>query len=435
MSWTKKLIYLTIYWICLDSLINRYLWNSPIITLLPDILVISISLFSPNKKPLSKVIGKTTLIVFTTFFTVGSLSAVINGTPLTCFLWGLRMLIRYPLLFYIMYQHFNITDVSILKKNLYQSFWINAIFICLQFSQGITGDAMGGIWAGNGILAVYILLSIIIYERDYFVGKMSLLNFSFKVIFFFICATWSEIKMLYFIIPITIYITYCFFHKFNISQILIIIIGYFTLIPTIQWGLSFYYDQDYINTLNIESLNDYNNGDYGFSGYSYNRGTCIQLATTQFLKEPLHLLIGHGIGSATISNLFPSEIGTKYGSITYYSYFTSSYALIEVGWGGFILYLLFYLFLFSTFLNTYKRKNNYTEVKGWAAIGCLTALITFIIIYYNSTSYNDYYFAYIIWAMCAISIRDHYILRLQNDNKCTHINKSSSNHIYYLSIK
>lgn len=406
MSWTKKLIYFTIYWICLSSLINRYLWNSPLITLIPDILVISIFLFKPiNKKGLYRTTGKKVLIILSMFFIIGSLSAIINTTPITCYLWGLRMLIRYPLLFYIIYQYFNIKDVRRLKKNLYQSFWLNAIFICLQFSQGIIGDAMGGIWAGNGILAVYILLSIIIFEKDFLTGKISLLNFSFKVIFFFICATWSEIKMLYFIIPITIYITYCFFRKFNLSHIVIFILGYFTLIPIIQWGLSFYYDQSYIDTINIKSLNEYNNGDYGFSGYSYNRGTCIQLATTQFLNNPLHLLIGHGIGSATISNLFPSEIGTKYGAITCYSYFTCSYALIEVGWIGFILYLLFYLVLFFVFLNIYN-KSNHTEVKEWAAIGSITTIITFIIIYYNSSSYSDYYFAYIILAMCFISIRD-----------------------------
>jgi len=428
MNNTKRLIYFTIYWICLSSLINRYIWNNPIITLLPDILVIVLFLHKPiNIKNISQLIGRNITATLIILFTIGTLSAIINITPITCFLWGFRMLVRYPLLFYIIYQHFNIRDVFILKKNLYQSFWINAFFIVLQFFQGTTGDTMGGIWSGNGILAVYILISIIIYGKDYFLKEISLLNFLCRIIFFFICAAWGEIKMLYFIIPITIYITYCFYKKFNLTHILIIIIGYFTLMPLIQWGLSFYYNQDYIETLNMESLNEYNNGDYGFSGYSYNRGTCIKLATAQFLKDPFHLLFGHGIGSATVSTIFPSEIGSKYGSVTCYFFFTSSYALIELGWVGYVLYILFHLLLLYSFFKYYKQGNN-IEIKNWAAAGCISTIITFIMIYYNSTPYIDYYPTYIFWSMCYIAIKYNKISTIHHKSEsCTkYFNKKTN---------
>lgn len=407
MSWTKRLIYFTIYWIFLSSIINRYVWNSAIITLIPDVLVIGIFLYNPiRKKSISKISSKTVLITFTTFLTIGILSAIINTTQLTSFLWGFRMIIRYPLLFYITYQHFNLKDVFILKKNLYLSFWINAIFIILQFSQGVVGDPMGGIWSGNGILTIYILISIVIYGSDYFLGKISLINFSARVVFFFICATWGEIKILYFIIPFIIYIEYCFYKKFNLSHLFIIVIAYFSLIPILQWGLSLYYDKDYVDSVfDTEALEEYNNNDYGFSGYSYNRGTCIQLATAQFLKDPFHLLFGHGIGSATVSKLFPSKIGAKYGEITCYYYFTCSYVLIEVGWVGFTLYLLFHIFLFYSFFKSYIKSKN-INMKNWSAIGCLSVIITFIMIYYNSSPYSDYYIMYLLWAICFIAIRD-----------------------------
>lgn len=116
MNNTKRLIYFTIYWICLSSLINRYIWNNPIITLLPDILVIVLFLHKPiNIKNISQLIGRNITATLIILFTIGTLSAIINITPITCFLWGFRMLVRYPLLFYIIYQHFNIRDVFILK--------------------------------------------------------------------------------------------------------------------------------------------------------------------------------------------------------------------------------------------------------------------------------------------------------------------------------
>lgn len=408
MSLTKKLIYFIIYWIFLSSLINRYLWNNQIVTFLPDVLVICIFLFqTTSRKSLSKTTGKAVLVVLAAFFICGTLSAIINMTPITCFLWGFRMLIRYPLLFYIVYQHFNLKDVLVLKKNLYQSFWINAAFIILQFFQGVRGDGMGGIWSGNGNLAVYILISILVYGSDYFLGRISLLNYALRIAFFFACAMWGEIKMLYFIIPFIIYFEYCFYRKFNFSHFIFIIMAYFLLMPILQWGLSLYYDQSYVNSvLDMDALSEYNNSDYGFSGYSYNRGSCIQMATTQFLGNPFHFLFGHGIGSATVSQLFPSEIGMKYGDLTCYFFFTSSYALIEMGWIGFIFYIVFHLLLFSSFFRLYKRNKN-RSVKSWYAIGCLSIVVTFIMIYYNSVPYNDYYAPYLLWALCFIVARDY----------------------------
>lgn len=408
MSWIKKLIYFTIYWIFLSSLINRYIWDSQIITLLPDLLVIFIFLCDPIAKyKLTTIIGKTVLIILCIFLIIGILSAIANDIALSNILWGLRMIIRYPLLFYIVYQHFNLRDVYWFKKAFYASFWVNAAFILIQLASGVVGDSMGGIWNGNGILANYILISIAIYGGDYFRSKISLTNFSLRVIFFFACATWGEIKLLYFIIPLMLYVQYCFYRKFSFSHVFIILIAYITLIPLLRWGLSFYYDQDYINsTFDVKEIEAYNKNDYGFSGYSYNRGTCVELSTAQFLTDhPFHLLAGHGIGSATVSKLFPSEISTRYADLTRYYYFTSSYVLIETGWGGFILFLLFYALLFLSFFRYYKTARN-SPIKYWSFVGCLTAIMTFIMIYYNNSPYSDYYVPYLVWAVCFVAIRE-----------------------------
>ena len=426
MSWIKKLIYFTIYWIFLSSLINRYIWDSQIITLLPDLLVIFIVLYHPvTKHKLSKTIGKAPLVVLSIFLLIGIFSAIGNAIAPTSALWGLRMVIRYPLLFYIVYQHFNLRDVFRLKKAFYASFWINAAFILIQLATGVVGDLMGGIWNGNGILANYILVSIAIYGGDYFRGKISLTNFSLRVIFFFACATWGEIKLLYFVIPLILYVQYCFYRKFNFSHVIIILVAYIALIPLLRWGLSFYYDQDYIDsTFNVEEMDAYNKNDYGFSGYSYNRGTCVELATAQFLTDhPFHLLVGHGIGSATVSKLFPSEISERYADLTRYYYFTSSYVLIETGWVGFILFLLFYALLFYSFFKYYKTTKN-SHIKYWSFAGCLTIIMTFIMIYYNNSPYSDYYVPYLVWAICFVAIRDH--KRIDSYKKRNHAESISS---------
>lgn len=408
MAWIKKLIYFIIYWIFLSSLINRYIWNSQIITLLPDALVIFAFLCDlKGKHELSKIVGKAPLTALGIFLLIGVAAAIVNSVDPTSFLWGLRMVIRYPLLFYMIYQHFDMRDVLKLKKAFYLSFWINAVFTLLQLATGVVGDAMGGIWSGNGQLANYILISIIIYGGDYYRGKITLRNFSFRVLFFFACAVWGEIKLLYFVIPLMLYIQYCFYRKFNFSHVLIVLFASIALIPVLRWGLSLYYDQDYVDsTFNVEEMEAYNKNDYGFSGFSYNRGTCVELATAQFLvDDPIQFIAGNGFGSATVSNLFPSEIGRRYANLTCYHFFTSSYVLIETGWGGFICFLLFYILLFFSFFSYYRKRKD-PFIKYWSVIGCLTVIMTFIMIYYNNTPYADYYFPYVVWAVCFVAIRD-----------------------------
>ena len=409
MDWKRKIIYFIVFWIFLGSLVNRYIWNSQIIVLLPDVLVVCLFLYSITERwkyKISNITGKTVLLILGAFLIIGTLSSVIHLTRLTNILWGLRMVVRYPLLFYLVYQYFSIKDVRRLKKAFYYSFWLNTVFVVQQLFTGAVGDQMGGIWIGNGDLANYILMSIIIYGGDYYQRRLSSIKFLFKVIILFACAVWAEIKLLYFVIPLMLYIQYCFYRKSGFSHILIIVLAYIALIPLLKWGLSFYYNQNYVDSVfDMDKMEAYTQADYGFSGYSYNRGTCVKLATEQFLADPIHLLIGHGIGSATISQLFSSEIAEKYADSTRYYYFTSSYVLIETGWGGFVLYLLFYLLLFKSFFKYYRHTND-PCTKYWSITGCMSVIYTFIMIYYNNTPYGYYYMNYLVWAFCYIVIRE-----------------------------
>ena len=72
--------------------------------------------------------------------------------------------------------------------------------------------------------------------------------------------------------------------------------------------------------------------------FSFNRSTCVEMASTLILNDPIHLLFGYGVGSGNTSEKFGTWISATYSKITSYNWFTSSWLLIEYGWVGYIIW-------------------------------------------------------------------------------------------------
>lgn len=406
---TKKYIYWTIYAVLYCSVLQRYIWNNQLCQLLPDIIIFSLFFFKRkliNQKTssINIILGKWIPKLFILFFTIGIISDIINLVNPLSAIWGIRMLLRYILLFLLVYKYFTIQDLIKLHKIINISFYINLILILYQFTTNITGDAMGGIWNGNGELSIYIILMTLYFSATYYQKRMHLNAFLFRIMCFYITAMWAEIKMLYFLIPLCIYGVYILLKRFSIKHIIILIIAWFLAIPILTQVLSLYYDDEYVSqTLNIEDLQSYNTNNYGFTEESLNRGTIFEKSNL-FLNTPIYILIGHGLGSGNKSSYFSTDLSEQYGK-TCYNFFSISYLLMEVGYTGLILYLAIHVLLLYKFLSFY-RKTKDEILKFWATIGILTTAATFLMIYYNSIPLTNNYFCYLFVAMCCIGIKE-----------------------------
>ncbi|RGZ94529.1 hypothetical protein DW966_03865 [Bacteroides stercoris] len=408
---TKKYIYWAIYAVLYCSIIQRYIWSNQLCQLIPDIIIFFICLFQKgltnplaNRNSISPFLGKWIFKLIILFFVIGIISDIINIVNPTAIIWGIRMIIRYSLLFLLVFKYFNNSDLLRLRKIIYQSFNITVFLILFQFVTGVTGDLMGGIWGGNGELSIYIILMTFLFSADYLKKRMSLKVYALRIVFFFITAMWGEIKMLYFFLPLCVYGTYVLLKKMSLKHIAILIVAWISAIPILTMVLSLYYDEEYVSqTLNKEELEAYNTNNYGFTEESFNRGTIFE-KSTYFLNTPVHLIIGHGLGSGNLSTLFHTEVLDQYAR-TCYAFFTMSYLLIEVGYIGLILFLSIHVLLLYRFYLFYKRTTD-EIIKYWAALGILATAATFLMIYYNSVPLNNYYFGYLFWAMCFIGIRE-----------------------------
>lgn len=404
----KFLLWLSIYWILYGAIILKYFWSNQLVVLLPDILVFYLSIFGrkPKQISLKSMIGVFLPNLLALFLLLGIVSSLVNLTPLTSTLWGVRMFLRFSLILNLVYCYFDIKDVLKFKRTLYFSIPINFLFCILQYGSGQTGDYMGGIFAANGDLAIYLLVCLMFVSIDYFLHKLKFWCVILFVVTAFVEAMWAEIKLLYFLIPLVLYLMFVLLKRFSLVHIVVLISSLFLLLPLLKYSLSFYYGEQYINdTFDVEAVKTYTTeNNYGYTDDSFNRSTSIELTHVYYLHDFFNLLLGYGIGSGTYSSYFKTWIGES-ATKTLYFYFTPSYVLIETGWVGFLIFILGHLLFLFFFLRKYIRAKN-KLTKQWTALGFVLMLITFVFIWYNALPYSSWYLPYIVWGVCLVELRN-----------------------------
>ena len=421
MERTKKILFFAIYWILYSGLVARYIGFEEVVKFGLDILVFVIVFrlipLDVNKGLMGVLIGRWLPLVALAFFGITTLTALVESLNLITILWGIRMSLRYFLILYAIIRLCDREDVDKFKKIMDVAFIWNAVFCFLQLLSEVVGDMMGGLFIGNGQLAMFLVLMTFIYTADYLKEEKSLLEYAIRLAVSFAIAIFAEVKMLYFVIPLCVYGTYVFMKKFSVGHVVALVIGLYAFVPVISSVLSLYYDKSYVDRVtDQEHVMEYNESSYGFTKLSFNRNTCIPMCHELILKKGDHQLFGYGIGSGTASSRFGTDIYKKYGLTTFYFYFTPSYVLVEGGWIGFVLFVLFYALLLWRFYVFYKETEEPTS-KYWATMGLLASLMTFLMIWYGGEPYTNYYQFFVFWGFCFVGlIQDEEEIEEANDN-------------------
>ena len=428
----RKLLHLSILWVIYGSLINRFIWNNQLITIMPDILLcILLFMEKPRKEKnnLQLYVGKAVIYVFYSILILGVISSLISFTPMTATIWGVRQFFRYGLMAYMILLYFRPRDIVWGRKLLYQSFLWNMFFVIVEFALGQTGDAMGGTFSGNGELSVYLTVIAFIAEMEYLQHRLSIQKFIAACCLCFATSILAELKLLYILLPLTLYGGYVLLNKFNIKHVIILVIAYFSMIPVMKFALLLYYDENYVESVfDKEEMDKYLENDYGLQSgtyrlLSFNRNTCIERSSIILSQESKTFLIGNGIGSLTQSQLFKTPLAKMYFP-TFYFFFTFSYILLELGWLGFILFLLFYALIAYRFYRYYQNTKD-SIIKYWSSIGLFMACVSYIFMWYNAVPYSAYYFPFILFSLCFVGIK----FRKQKLSMNKYINKNGSKSI------
>lgn len=404
----KKCLYAVLYLLIYVGAIRKYLISNQLLTLLPDFLILFVSLSLLLKKDVKKhgfkeCIGTPACVVYIMLIGSSVLGAIFNSAHIMSYLWGLRVLLRYSLLVWIIYQLFTWADVLKYKKILYHGFIANLLFCLFQFMRGERGDFMTGTFEANGPLMLYCLTVFLVTSADYFCKQATLRKFLFVVSVLMLIAIWAEIKVMYFLFPLVLYSLYVFIKKFTLKLVLLLVAGFFYLIPTMKYFMSFYYDDDYVQqTFDAEFIEEETTHAYGFQEGGFNRSTAIEQADAVLLDTPIKKWFGNGLGSGSISSLFSTGYSDRYGYTTFWN-FSTSYCLAEMGWTGFVLYCLFFSFIVIRFFSIYRQSSD-GIIKYWTSIGIVSGLSTFLLAWYDDNVYYKYLPMYFLWGVCLVAI-------------------------------
>lgn len=404
-----KIFWGTLLFIFVKGFIIKTFGNFDLINLLADVLVIYCAIKTPKIKikNVIKITGRPIIFSLFFFFLIGIMGDIVNSVPIKTSIWGIKNFLRFFLLTYSIIGRYKFLDSYTFKKLVTKLFYLNLLAITIDFFAGRKGDSMGGIFLGNGDLAIFLIVSLFLFTSDYFIGRKKKLLVVGAYVSSFIIAMLAEIKFLYLIIPMCLYLSYVLIKKMTIMNITVFILSCMFIVPTLKYALSFYYNEAYIEAIfNEEERDEYlSNSGYnlGMADNGFNRNTSIENVQLLFFRDNLTpSLVGYGLGSASNSKTFGTWIADKY-RFTGYFFFTSSFVLIETGWIGYILFISIYLFIMLRFLYYYiKSKNN--QEKYWAAIGTMMGIMTFMFIWYNSSPYVDYYLPFMLWGFCFLGI-------------------------------
>lgn len=405
----KQIIYIILYLLIYVGAVQKYIWNNQLITLLPDVLIFYLSFLSFRSRKRLKTgfvsaVGKPVCLVFVLMLLSSVVGALFNFASIASYIWGLRVLIRYPLFVWIVYKYFDNTDVYKSKRILYSGFFANIIFCFFQFFRGEVGDFMSGTFTGNGLLMLYTLLVFIISSADRVYKLISFKRYMLIVAGSMLIAIWAEIKVMYFLFPLAFYALYVLLKKFNFKLVVLLVLGFLFLIPIMQFFMSFYYGHEYVEqTFNADFIAEETSHAYGFQEGGFNRSTAIEKTDEILLDTPLKKIFGNGLGSGSISTFFGTGYSSLYSYTTFWN-FSTSYCLTEMGWVGFILYFFLFFFIIVQFFFFYRETKD-PVIKYWTSIGIVCGLVTYIIAWYNDNVYFKYLPMYFLWGICLVAIQ------------------------------
>lgn len=409
----KKILYVVLYLILLNGLIQTYLLKSEFIPAIADVLIFYVAFTVRNNlRAVNRMVGSFVVALYVLLLVGSTVVAVVNDMPFLSTLWGLRMVLRYLLLFMMVYKYFDANDIAKYKRIIFKFFWINAAVVAFQFFvERKDGDFIGGIFSFNGDLVMFNLFVTFLMSKEYFTGHLKKSRFLWLIAIEMFTAMVAEIKLMYFVIPLAIYAVYIFTKKFRAKHIIILAVAFFCLVPAMKAVMSLMYDENYVtNTFDIDAIEEETSHDYNLSeeamGLSFNRSTCVEKASAFILRDPNHLMFGYGIGSANTSQIFGTWISAQYSKITSYNWFTPSWLLIEYGWVGYVIWILILFGIVWRFFSIYRRSHD-EVLKYWSSLGTISAMFTYILAWYGNLPYFNAYFIYLFWAVCftAISIR------------------------------
>lgn len=407
------IIYLQIIYCCINKFLISQFGAPDMINYATDLLTILGFLMALKHlyEKREKTYTLIPMIIAILFFAVGTLSSAIHQVPAVLLLWSYRNLMRFFLFFFSCVVLLNFEDIKKMLKIFSFMFWVNIGVASVQFwILGYEQDHLGGIFGTNlgcnGYLNTFLCIYLAYVCVQYMARKMTFAYFLAASGGSLYLAALSELKFL-FIEFVMILMISILVSRFSPRVVLMVIGACVGLVIGLQLFNTYFPGWEF----SLEQINDY----AGTGGYTnatdLNRMTALQTITKNFFQDPQEFLLGMGLGSCENSSYFQSTFYLQYGERLHYTFLLHAFTLLETGWIGFILFLLFFV---SVGVTAWRySKIVLPERKTACLISAIVAVTCVVQCFYNNALRveNGGYLAFLILAVP-------FICRKGREQKC-----------------
>lgn len=346
------------------------------------------------------------IIIFWLYVLSTFVGIIGNGVPFVLALWGVRNVFRFVVFFISCVFLLEMEDILAFESILTKIYFINAILVAAQyFIFGFKGDYVGGIFGTiqgcNLSLTIFLNISLAYFISNYLYGLIKLWNFGIYAIIYFLIASLSETKgnYVFFVLIVVVGIAVT---KKSLKTIGITIVAMFALILG-AYFLNRYFPGSLDFLLDWNEANAYMDASY-FGTETFTRNATLSTANKLFFKDNLWLYIfGYGMGACETSSYFESSFHQQYGYMNYRQY-GSSMTVLQNGYVGLILYLLFFAVIFIISLRK-EAKLIERRAKAIMSATCCIAVFAIVDSFYASLYIDAAYCLYFTLAIPFILLK------------------------------
>ncbi len=355
------------------------------------------------------------LIYVLLIFVLQLMALLINNYSTLPFIWGIRNLYR----FFIIFVGFQYLDIEIDYSRVMKFFKYlvasELVVVIFQHFKESDFDNISGFFGlkGTGIMLIFLMFICCFWISNYVHKKIKIYELIIFLTIIFAQFILGSVKAAFFYIPSLLYIMIILSvianrnYKVLLKKVIlfsVIIVGMVMVSTTLYLKVfsdfssaENLYSKDYLESILVS-------GSYNSDGNTINRLSGVSTINKLVLKDNTKKIIGVGLGNAS-PNKYESlqgEYFKKYAALHYIWFFIPYYVLENgfLGLGAFLL--IFIIMLFKSFKIYKKVKKEQEKQFVFAYIGCvITVLVTLI---YNSALYTVQ-IGYFFWAISGILIK------------------------------
>jgi len=387
-QWEKSIVkFLFYYTLVIQGLMSLLGLPQAVLYVKDIVMVIAVMLvvYAKINEVDYKSLPRQFISILCVFFMCCLVSGVGGNVPNMQIVIAIRKLFRGFIYMFLCSEFLNIKDVNSMIYKAYKLQFINMLIIIVQrivlnFDQdncnGIFGTGLTNNY--NGILCLFLVCYC---TAEYINNRCGIKFWVWQLMINFIIAVVAELKVLIFLIPISIIIIMRekLFSGRGLKISLFLCVG--MVVAIIGFG-TMYNDQLNVFT-SITGLLNYNN--WGLATHAIVTRTNWMEYTLENIFQDSFYLKTMGIGFGEISGSLSSYITIGfYRSLGYGSYCASTLFLET----GFVGLLLIFIWFISLWINSFKKsQDNWVKIMRDSSKAFVFAMIIFLV--YSNFLYND----------------------------------------------